>query len=351
MTRFVVKNNAESTVADDPLAAGATTLNVAAGGGASFPSAFPFLITLWNEVVYPGPTDDPGMEIVKCTGRTTDALTIVRAQEGTADVDHTLNERVAMLITAGIINELLTEVVEDTSPQLGGILDTNAKQIRESKGSDVASAAALTLGTDGNYFDITGTTAITSIDTLAVGTIVVLHFDDILTLTYDATDLILPGAANITTAAGDEAVFVEYATGDWRCVVYTKASGAAITGAGVPSGVIAMWHGLLADIPSGWVLCDGTNSTPDLRDKFVRGAAAAADPGTTGGEDTHTLTVSEMPAHSHIAYHSSNSGTEVATCTAGYQADPCDVGIQTAGGGAAHNNIPAYYAIAYIMKT
>lgn len=122
----------------------------------------------------------------------------------------------------------IVDIVTDTTPQLGGTLDANAHQIRMSKGADVASANALTLGTDGNYFDITGTTAITSIGTLAVGTIVTLHFDGILTLTHHATDLILPGAANITTAAGDEATFVEYAAGDWRCINYSKASGEAV---------------------------------------------------------------------------------------------------------------------------
>jgi len=102
-------------------------------------------------------------------------------------------------------------------------------QVHWSKGADVASANALVLGVDGNYFDITGTTAILSIGTLGVGTFVILHFDDALTLTHNATDLVLPGGANITTAAGDEAVFVEYATGDWRCVVYTKADGSAVS--------------------------------------------------------------------------------------------------------------------------
>lgn len=95
---------------------------------------------------------------------------------------------------------------------------------RWAKGADVASATALTLGTDGNYFDITGTTTITSIGTLGVGTQVKLHFDGALTLTHHATDLVLPGGANITTAAGDEAEFVEYATDDWRCTSYVPAA-------------------------------------------------------------------------------------------------------------------------------
>ncbi len=57
---------------------------------------------------------------------------------------------------------------------------------------------------------------------------------------------------------------------------------------GVPTGVIVMWHGLLSAIPDGWALCDGNNSTPDLRSKFVKGAAAGQDPGATGGAPTHT---------------------------------------------------------------
>ena len=105
MASFVVKNNAESLITDNPLGAGVTTLNVTAGQGANFPSTFPFLITLWDETAHPDPSDDSGMEICRCTARTTDALTIVRGQEGTGDVAHALGERVAMLITAGILND------------------------------------------------------------------------------------------------------------------------------------------------------------------------------------------------------------------------------------------------------
>jgi hypothetical protein len=108
----------------------------------------------------------------------------------------------------------------------------------DKKGADVASASTLTLGDDGNYFDITGTTTITAIATKGVGAAVRLHFDGALTLTHHSTDLVLPNGANILTAAGDEAEFVEYATGDWRLTNYLKASGVPLglsTGAGLKS--------------------------------------------------------------------------------------------------------------------
>jgi hypothetical protein len=117
----------------------------------------------------------------------------------------------------------------NTSPQLGGDLDCNGAQIQWSKGADVASDTALAVLTDGNYFDVTGTTTITSINTTGgAGTQIKLHFDGALTFTHDSTDLILPGGANITTAAGDEAELIEYASGDYRCTSYTKADGTAV---------------------------------------------------------------------------------------------------------------------------
>ncbi len=100
--------------------------------------------------------------------------------------------------------------------------------VKATKGADIASAAALTIGTDGNSFDVTGTTTIISINTVDVGTLIEFQFDAVLILTHDAADLILPTGANITTAAGDIAVFREYATGDWRCVGYTRADGTAL---------------------------------------------------------------------------------------------------------------------------
>mgnify|MGYP000704182502 CR=1 FL=1 len=98
------------------------------------------------------------------------------------------------------------------------------KTVTWKHGDDVASAAALSLG-DGNIFDITGTTAITSIGTKGIGTVVILQFDGSLTLTHNATDLVLPGAQNIQTSAGDIAVLWEYASGDWRLASYQRAVG------------------------------------------------------------------------------------------------------------------------------
>jgi len=146
--------------------------------------------------------------------------------------DNTVSGLTAEEVQAAIDElKIKKDLIYDTTPQLGGVLDTNTKQIQLSKGADVASASALPILTDGNYFDVTGNIAIISINTTGkIGTIIKLHFDGVLTLTHDATDLILPGGANITTTAGDEAEFVEYASGDFRCTSYTKADGTAIVG-------------------------------------------------------------------------------------------------------------------------
>ena len=127
----------------------------------------------------------------------------------------------------GIISSTGTNTnLELSGKGTGGVKITD--YLIQTKGGDIASDTALTLGKDGNQFDVTGTTTITSIATQGIGSYVTLHFDGILTFTHHSTNLILPGAANITTAAGDIAVMYEYASADWRCVSYTKASGAAV---------------------------------------------------------------------------------------------------------------------------
>jgi microcystin-dependent protein len=65
------------------------------------------------------------------------------------------------------------------------------------------------------------------------------------------------------------------------------------------TGVIVMWSGSIATIPTGWVLCNGSSGTPDLRDRFIVGAGSTYAVAATGGSATSTLTSNELPAHTH----------------------------------------------------
>ena len=94
-------------------------------------------------------------------------------------------------------------------------------QVNFFAGSNIASAAALTIPGDGNVFTVTGTTTITSINTLRVGSLIVLRFGGALTLTHGA-NLVLPNGENIVTQAGDYAMFHERAAGVWECVGYSR---------------------------------------------------------------------------------------------------------------------------------
>lgn len=67
----------------------------------------------------------------------------------------------------------------------------------------------------------------------------------------------------------------------------------------VPNNLIMMFSGLVADIPKNWYLCDGSNGTPDLRDRFVAGAGGAYALANTGGNKSVTLKASNLPTHSH----------------------------------------------------
>lgn len=111
----------------------------------------------------------------------------------------------------------------------------------------------------------------------------------------------------------------------------------------LPSGLIVMWSGLLANIPSGWVLCDGQNGAPDLRDKFVVCVDTAEEPGGTGGSETLTHSGCAVQAHSggsgrsgsgSVAFQNSGDLSHDVT-------QPND-----------HMNVrPPFYRLAFIMKT
>ena len=128
------------------------------------------------------------------------------------------------------------------------------------------------------------------------------------------------------------------------------------------TGMIIMWNSTVASIPSGFVLCDGNNSTPDLRDKFIVGAKQD-DSGTaktnvsgsltqTGGSATHTLTEAEMPSHiHHMNITTDSSGPFGSVFAAGNNSSQGFVATTSKGSGNAHNNLPPYFALCFIMKT
>lgn len=122
----------------------------------------------------------------------------------------------------------------------------------------------------------------------------------------------------------------------------------------IPSGVITMWSGSSANIPTGWTLCNGSNGTPDLRGRFILGGGGSYNPGDVGGEAEVTLTKSQIPTHTHKLYVTEGEFTGTGMNTLAYG----KAGVYTSnytggntGGGEAHNNMPPYYALCYIMKT
>ena len=130
--------------------------------------------------------------------------------------------------------------------------------------------------------------------------------------------------------------------------------GSALTGIeSFVTGMIILWYGNTGNIPTGFVLCDGNNSTPDLRDRFIVGAGSAYSPGDTGGANSVTLTVNQIPAHTHTYID------QYVAIDNGYRPWPAsnnDCGARnvdsgSTGGGQSHENRPPYYALCYIMKT
>ena len=116
-----------------------------------------------------------------------------------------------------------------------------------------------------------------------------------------------------------------------------------------PSGVIVMWSGAVNTIPQGWALCNGANGTPDLRDRFIVGAGSKYAVGNKGGADSVTLTVNQIPAHTHTigSFQKMDWGTYNNTdqLTPGTSSKSASTG-----GGQAHENRPPYYALCFIMK-
>lgn len=144
-----------------------------------------------------------------------------------------------------------------------------------------------------------------------------------------------------------------------------------IWGAAFVSGMIMMWSGSTGTIPSGWLLCDGTSGTPDLRNRFIVGAGSTYAVNATGGSadavvvsHTHTATsVVTDPGHSHTygSYAAFNAGSAIPAM----RSDSGNTYLSTAGNttgitvattnqstgtSGTNANLPPYLALCFIMK-
>jgi len=182
----------------------------------------------------------------------------------------------------------------------------------------------------------------------------------------DADNFVVGGAFTCTGAAvfsstvalGSTATATTQSANDNSTKVATTAY---VANNGVPSGCIVIWSGSSGSIPSGWYLCNGSNSTPDLRDRFVVGAGSTYAVGNTGGTKdaivvSHSHSVSD-PGHNHslgfqnttidqnsggaglVRQGSSNTGTA-----------STGISINSTGDSGTNANLPPYYALCYIMK-
>jgi len=170
-------------------------------------------------------------------------------------------------------------------------------------------------------------------------------------------------------------------TGSFKLDGTAGASGQVLLSAGGSStptwgnafvaGMIMIWSGSSATIPSGWLLCDGTNSTPDLRNRFVVGATSTYAVGATGGSadaivvsHTHTATVTDS-GHTHSTGSTGSTGAYIGDggaggnrtyptgnggSTTGSSTTGITVSNSTTGSSGTNANLPPYYALCYIMK-
>ena len=139
------------------------------------------------------------------------------------------------------------------------------------------------------------------------------------------------------------------------------------------TGMIILWYGDTTNVPGGWVLCNGSNSTPDLRDRFVIGAGNNFTAGNTGGSNSITLSEANLPSHRHFVVSNSlggqnrtnsnvNANNQVRKGTgagnlyesynlASTSSDAASGRSSAVGSGTAIDNKPLYHALCYIMKT
>jgi hypothetical protein len=255
---FVFSNNASSLLAS-AIVPSDTVATVQAGQGALFPTISAGQIAAITLEDVSG-----DIEVVYCTGRTGDALTIVRAQEGTTALNFASGSRVEQRITEVVLSTFLQKTGGDTlsgTTTLSGVLN-------------MGSGGSIQLG------EIAGT--------------------------------------KMRSQPGDTSNEINVPIGgpatEGGSVLLTTGNLAAHMPAGtalIVTGMVVIWTGLSSAIPAGWALCNGTSGTPDLRDQFIVGGggslastgsyAHVTDPASGGTPVINpvTLSPSNFPSHTH----------------------------------------------------
>ena len=242
----------------------------------------------------------------------------------------------------------------------------DAIEVKNSTGSNVsvpAGTSTWVYSTGSNVVD-----AVTSLTTATIGTLTLG------TLTLGTDLSVANGGTGASTLEANAVVL-----GNGTSAVQTVSpgtSGNVLTSDGATwassaldtfsAGMIMLWSGSTGSIPSGWVLCDGTNSTPDLRNRFVVGAGDTYAVDATGGSadaivPAHTHDITD-PGHTHtvgiltandLSGGTGTSGAATRTPLNSFTTSSATTGITVdeAGESATNANLPPYYALAYIMKT
>ena len=253
MAKQLFGNNASSllaaSISDTDL-----TIQVANGFGDLFPNPGAdeyFLVTLEN--------DAGDIEVVKIESRASDLLTVAtggRGQEGTSAQSWTNGQtRVELRLTKGTMEVFL----QRGGDAMSGDLDMD--------GNDIVDAVLSGSGTK-----------------ITAGEIVNVPLRG---ATGDSSnEIVVPSDGSRATAGGQP--------------ILTEADTEEITNAAFVVGQVIMWYGNVNNIPAGWQLCDGTNGTPDLRDRFVVGAGTTYALGATGGATQSSAgTTGSAGAHTH----------------------------------------------------
>lgn len=292
-----LSNNASSLLSTG-ISASSTTLAITSGDEGNFPT---LLAGDWCPITVVDPSNN--MEIMRCTARSGVTLTVTRGQEGTTAKIFSAGARVESRLTVAAL--LALDLTGFTGKLPIGAGGSNAQTAMEAYdnlstiSAPIASATTTDLSTaSGVFVPITGNVTITGFGTEQAGARRYLKFSGAPTLTYNATSMILPGAADIVVQANDVAHMESLGGGNWQMLGYSRASGKPL--AGLPAVTIDN-EILRADGTTG--IAQGSGVTIG-DDKVIAGAAGlkleSTDAGATAGPIVELYRNSASPADGDV---------------------------------------------------